>query len=192
AQAAIDAASEDWSSPSGRRVDFHPDPKRYRQSYVAWLAEKRDWCISRQLWWGHQIPVWWRKFDKASALAEVAAKLPKLSADEREAMHVWVGDDDGNQYDLADNLAEQIAKDAGPFELQVCLRSEAADAQYGSALEALGLERDADVLDTWFSSALWPFSTLGWPDAAHAPIEPGQRFLGAQGEQPSSLETYYP
>ena len=184
AQAAIDAANGPWRSASGRKVDFHPDSERYRRSYTSWLGEKRDWCISRQLWWGHQIPVWWRRFEDRAELARVAAELP----DDPRAW-VWISDDDGLQHPRGVDLA---GLPPGPLELQVCLRAEADDATHAAALEALGLARDPDVLDTWFSSALWPFSTLGWPDAAHAPIEPGQRFLGAQGEQPSSLETYYP
>jgi len=181
AQAAIDAAGGSWSSASGRQVDFHPDSERYRRGYTSWLGEKRDWCISRQLWWGHRIPVWWRRFEDRAELAAVAAKLP---TDERA--WVWISDDDGAQHPRDVDLG---TLPEGPLELQVCLQAETDDATHGAALEALGLERDPDVLDTWFSSALWPFSTLGWPDPANAPILDGQRALGGE---PSSLDYYYP
>ncbi len=81
------------------RVTIHPESQSRR--YIEWLENIRPWCISRQLWWGHQIPVWY--------------------GDEEQT---YVG----------------------------------ADPPEGD-----GWERDPDVLDTWFSSALWPFATLGWP-----------------------------
>ncbi|RMG17543.1 MAG: valine--tRNA ligase [Planctomycetota bacterium] len=189
AQAAIEAANGPWRSPSGRKVAFHPDAKRYRTGYTAWLAEKRDWCISRQLWWGHRIPVWWRSYADAEELAQAVAGLPR----DTDALHAWVGDDEGRQLEPAEGVERaRRHPEEGPFELQVCLRSEAADQAYAEALEALGLAQDPDVLDTWFSSALWPFSTLGWPDPDHARVEPGQRPLGPEGERPSALDYYYP
>ncbi len=109
------------------------------------------------------------------------AQLPA----EPDALKAWISDSEGNQQAID-------AQIAGPCELQVCVRFSKDDERLGKALEALGLQRDPDVLDTWFSSALWPFSTLGWPDCEHAPILEGQRFLGAQDGQPSSLEMYYP
>ena len=191
AQAAIDAADGEWTSPSGLKLDFHPDSERYRGTYTAWLAEKRDWCISRQLWWGHRIAVWWKTFEasEAAAMAAAAAQLPE----DEEALQAWISDNDGGQHLLEVGLKlSETHPELGPFELQVCLRSEAADARYAAALEGLGLERDPDVLDTWFSSALWPFSTLGWPNPEEAPVLPGQRSLGAEVEQQSSLDFYYP
>ncbi|MEX2555207.1 MAG: valine--tRNA ligase [Actinomycetota bacterium] len=93
-------------------------PKRYERNYLVWMENLRDWCISRQLWWGHRIPV----YTCANG-------------------HEFAALDDPN----------------------VCRRCDSAE-----------LTQDPDVLDTWFSSALWPFSTLGWPD------------------ETEDLKTYYP
>ena len=86
-------------------------PKQWENTYFAWMRDIQDWCISRQLWWGHRIPAW---YDTEG--------------------NVYVGKDEAtvrSKHDLPDNLA---------------------------------LTQDDDVLDTWFSSALWTFSTLGWPE----------------------------
>ena len=88
-------------------------PKNWEKTYFEWMHNIQPWCISRQLWWGHQIPAWYGPDN-----------------------HVFV----------APTQAEAAA---------------AAEAHYGKATT---LTRDPDVLDTWFSSALWPFSTLGWPE----------------------------
>ncbi len=96
-------------------------PENWSRTYFEWMHNIQDWCISRQLWWGHRIPAWY--------------------------------DDDGNIYVARD---EQAARD-----------------KHGLAAD-LALRQDEDVLDTWFSSALWPFSTLGWPDKTR------------------ELETFYP
>jgi len=192
AQAAIDATLGPWKSPTGLKLDFHPDPERYRGTYVSWLAEKRDWCISRQLWWGHRIPVWSASFDDA---ADLRAAIDALPEGAHEVLHAWVGNAEGKQFPPQEGLElAQIRPQQGPYALYVCLRHEAADAAHAGALEALGLERDADVLDTWFSSALWPFSTLGWPDpvAASDLVEAGQaRLEGVHGQQ-DCLRYYFP
>jgi valyl-tRNA synthetase len=94
------------------RVKFHPE--RWNSFYMQWLENVRDWCISRQLWWGHQIPIWYAP--------------------------------DGTCF-CAHSEEEARAE---------------AETKFGKAVT---LTRDPDVLDTWFSSQLWPFSTLGWPDA---------------------------
>ncbi|WP_449537146.1 valine--tRNA ligase [Ferdinandcohnia sp. Marseille-Q9671] len=88
------------------KVNFVPD--RFEKTYLRWMENIRDWCISRQLWWGHRIPAWYHK----------------------ETGEVYVG------------------------------HEEPADAE--------NWEQDNDVLDTWFSSALWPFSTMGWPNTEEA------------------------
>jgi valyl-tRNA synthetase len=86
-------------------------PENWSKTYFNWMEDIQDWCISRQIWWGHRIPAWY--------------------------------DNDGNIY-VAENIDAVRAKYDLPSDLE--------------------LTQDEDVLDTWFSSALWPFSTLGWPD----------------------------
>ncbi|MDH3583639.1 MAG: valine--tRNA ligase [Phycisphaerae bacterium] len=103
-------------------------PPRYAKTFQTWHENIRDWCISRQLWWGHRIPVWARPDN---------APLPSPLPDHACAIETETGQ-------------------------AVCLRED--DAKLIQALEAAGFTRDPDVLDTWFSSALWPISTLGWPD----------------------------
>lgn len=88
-------------------VKFHP--ARWERVYLSWLENVRDWCISRQIWWGHRMPVWY-----------------------------------------CQDCGEVIVSETDPTECPKC-KSEK-------------LEQESDVLDTWFSSALWPFSTLGWPE----------------------------
>ncbi len=88
------------------RIKVTPD--NYRKIYLDWMYNIHDWCISRQLWWGHQIPVW-----------------------------------------TCEQCGEEIVSDKAPESCSKCSRS--------------SLRPETDVLDTWFSSALWPFATLGWP-----------------------------
>jgi len=188
AQAAIDAVAGDWRSPSGRKLTFHPDSERYAATYVHWLAEKRDWCIGRQLWWGHQIPIWSKRV-AAHDLPEAVADVPNAPEDE---LWCWVSDSEGRQLSIAEALVEAAGRDDGdPFELQVCPRDQAAQELHAPTLEAAGLTQETDVLDTWFSSALWPFSTLGWPDPEEAPIGASQQPLSA-GDGVDSLRYYYP
>jgi valyl-tRNA synthetase len=98
-------------------------PENQRKIFLDWMANIRDWCISRQLWWGHRIPIWHCK--KCSGM------MPALNSNVE--------------------MVDGHARAASPP--QMCERCGSKD-----------LEQDHDVLDTWFSSGLWPFSTLGWPD----------------------------
>ncbi len=141
-----------------RRTAF--TPKNWEKTYFDWLENIQPWCVSRQLWWGHQIPAWYG---------------PKLSGhnfvfDESE---IFVGED-----------AESVVAAANAYygrEVRIVADRRAAMAEWSraaahpaTAMAAAPIWRDPDVLDTWFSSALWPFSTLGWP------------------EETPELERYYP
>lgn len=97
-------------------------PERWSKVYRDWLIKLKDWCISRQLWWGHQIPAWY-------VVSETEGQIT-----------------DHTPFIVANSEAEAL---------------EQATAKYSNNCQ---LEQDPDVLDTWFSSGLWPFSTMGWPD----------------------------
>jgi valyl-tRNA synthetase len=131
-------------------------PKSWEKTYFNWMENIQPWCVSRQLWWGHRIPAWY------------GPKKHEL----------------GFMYDLGRGLEKR-----GDFEVFVAQTEEealaVAGAYYGPeaklkvfdnplhastrAGDAIGLWRDNDVLDTWFSSALWPFGTLGWPEDQSPP-----------------------
>lgn len=192
AQAAMDAVQGEWRSPSGRKTTFHPDPIRYGNTYLNWLSEKRDWCISRQLWWGHRIPIWAGTYAGDALRQMITALRPYLS---QADLCVRLNSPDGSSVLLTETTAME-ALDASMFtngiEILACLRDPQAEERLATPLAALGLIQDPDVLDTWFSSGLWPHSTLGWPDPQSARVEPGQAPLRGQNGTPDALSYYYP
>ncbi|MCB9556960.1 MAG: valine--tRNA ligase [Deltaproteobacteria bacterium] len=176
-QAAIDAVEEG-------RVKIHP--ARYTKTYIDWLSEKRDWPISRQLWWGHRIPVW-RKTDSG------ALELPQALTEQFGRRVVGRLERHGTTTML--RTVEDIAHLAGiggneQWSLYLCPLDDESDLV--GALEQGGFTAEQDVLDTWFSSALWPFSTLGWPDPQTAALNEGQAPTAAQGDRADALDYYYP
>jgi valyl-tRNA synthetase len=128
-------------------------PERYAKGYLDWLGEKRDWPIGRQLWWGHRVPVWTREKMDSVARNEDDA-LRKLQDEGRISM--WL-DFEFN------STGPGIADWERGNSLFICIRDE-NDAESLAEIERRGFQQESDVLDTWFSSALWPISTLGWPD----------------------------
>ncbi len=194
AQAALDATNgklPGFADGSARsKVEFHPDPTRYQNMHDRWLGEKRDWCISRQLWWGHRIPVW----SGEMATAQLLMIAPMLTGQlDRDDVAAWLVMPDGER--MSPQVAFEHLKGpnaATTVEVQICFLDASADDTFAPMLQSAGLKLDPDVLDTWFSSMLWPHSTLGWPNPDNAGIDAGQTSLAGADGQPDALSYYYP
>ncbi len=135
-------------------------PERHAQQYLSWLGEKRDWPVSRQLWWGHRIPVWRRskRLERPLESIELAHLMTKLNEWRNQGIlaYQFLSDVDG--------ITPLEAADPNLALFYICLREDPKDPELLAILKKYDLIQDPDVLDTWFSSALWPHSTLGWPD----------------------------
>jgi len=132
-------------------------PEKYAADYFRWLENIQPWCVSRQLWWGHRIPAWYGPLllphpdvDTSKQFVQSArfvAESESEAMDQARAFYRKVGD--GIEVEIADSEAEAMAWN---------------NSGQATTKKLFKLWRDPDVLDTWFSSALWPFSTLGWPE----------------------------
>jgi valyl-tRNA synthetase len=130
-------------------------PKNWEKTYFEWMENIQPWCISRQLWWGHQIPAWYGFPTPQGVQPEVLAAVRKGLSSELYTTFV------------AENEAAAIKDAESQYGCRIKIVQNAREAfelQQETEGRQRGIWRDEDVLDTWFSSALWPFSTLGWPD----------------------------
>ncbi len=136
-------------------------PPRYARTFQHWHENLRDWCISRQLWWGHRIPVWTLEVPLQSDLPDAPLSPPPPGCD----LPLCTVQDDALCVRLSVDRAEGIVR------ILACVDRDRPDLE--ATLADAGFEQDPDVLDTWFSSALWPMSTMGWPDAQAFPETEG-------------------
>ncbi len=125
-------------------------PENWTSTYNQWLENIQDWCISRQLWWGHRIPAW---YDQDGNIV--------VARSETDAYHQWKPPIEKEILEIATGFTLVNSQGRKPEQEFPEL---AQRIEHLEAVLAFGLTQDEDVLDTWFSSALWPFSTLGWPN----------------------------
>ena len=130
-------------------------PKNWEKTYFDWLENIQPWCISRQLWWGHRIPAWHGYGRTGDTSPGLARFVETTKAEAISAAREYYGTND-----------VQVANEDFDSGLHPDFVGGFTAAQYvdGKPGTRRVIWRDPDVLDTWFSSALWPFSTLGWPD----------------------------
>ncbi|MBL9187291.1 MAG: valine--tRNA ligase [Opitutaceae bacterium] len=152
-------------------IHFHPE--RWSKVYLHWLENIQDWCISRQLWWGHRIPVW-RSAPIGTGNPGDNAIALKLLSEVRKPESVSVrfiktGDvkilKAGEQMRQPDGSDKILERDMEIELTDIFVAIAPGHEELVGQLEKLGFTQEDDVLDTWASSWLWPFATMGWPDA---------------------------
>jgi len=155
-------AKEAIAAVEDGRTTFHP--KNWEKTYFEWMRNIQPWCVSRQLWWGHQIPAWYGpKISVFKKTDGVVVEFPSAQDGERE---IFVGESlEALKAQLLEKYGEVVGVSGATFvEVESVAEYQELIAGLGKEHHEIPLMRDPDVLDTWFSSALWPFSTLGWPE----------------------------
>ncbi|WP_282025539.1 valine--tRNA ligase [Limimaricola cinnabarinus] len=145
-------------------------PERDAKVYFHWLENIEPWCISRQLWWGHQIPVWYGPTLTDGQVDLEADWTPFCAATREEALEKMAAYYGHDEIRFVEDRGEAVAL----FEAAIGNVTDEGAIRSPDAPTAIPVWRDPDVLDTWFSSGLWPIGTLGWP------------------EQTPELEKYFP
>jgi valyl-tRNA synthetase len=147
-----------------RSGDIRIVPKSWEKTWFNWLESIQPWCVSRQLWWGHQIPAWY-----GPVVEEIHGErhfiyyndvLFKRKENRPRDEQVFVGN---TEAEVVAAATEFYRSDKLP-EPQIVFVNDRQEAHATGSGQVIALFRDPDVLDTWFSSALWPFATLGWPE----------------------------
>jgi valyl-tRNA synthetase len=150
------------ASPHQPKMKFHPE--RWAKVYDHWIGGLQDWCISRQLWWGHRIPVWTKRgnmddiFDTAmdcyyGVEGEVVLKIVECSTRIEIKVEELV------------SILKTKGREAWPKgEFELVVVADVKTEHHARFEKEFEVSQDPDVLDTWFSSWLWPFATMGWPE----------------------------
>jgi valyl-tRNA synthetase len=179
AKPAIEAARK--GSANG---GFDIVPKSWEKTYFNWMENIQPWCVSRQLWWGHRIPAWYgpaKNSEKFATYTRGYDAPDRAQATEAEfsGMRAFVAETELQAIAEAEEYYGGAVSVGDPF-----------DPDNGSGTIIF---RDDDVLDTWFSSALWPFATLGWPEETPSPLAgEGNASEASEGEGVTSVAATTP
>ncbi len=168
-------------------------PKTWEKTFFNWMENIQPWCVSRQLWWGHRIPAWYG---------------PKIMAD---GSLMYSSASEHKECFVAATQEEAVELAKAYYNREVVVLTSSDDSDFREAANSktnAAIYRDNDVLDTWFSSALWPFATLGWPASEYNPVRPepvegqgaaqgastgsARTEIGAWGQNPNMLSKHYP
>ena len=137
-------------------------PASWEKTFFNWMENIQPWCVSRQLWWGHRIPAWFGPSLESLQGAEARAGTISAITDETKYFKEFVAQSEDD--------AVAMAKEYYGEDVEVYI-DELPISMMGSDKQGVAIHRDPDVLDTWFSSALWPFATLGWPEDSQPLLE---------------------